>query len=102
MVVTFLATNYAPGNDLDEHFLRSTIETGGLPGYKFFPHVGKLRIDGPNNAAGRQGHGDAARGSSSARPPTPAQETACAKQIVAVSGAPGLPPSGDDPRHRNC
>src|SRR5487761_854495 len=30
VVVTFLATNYAPGDDLDEHFLRSTIETGGL------------------------------------------------------------------------
>ncbi|HLJ12012.1 MAG TPA: DUF1587 domain-containing protein, partial [Planctomycetaceae bacterium] len=29
VVVTFLATNYAPGNDLDQHFLRSTIETGG-------------------------------------------------------------------------
>ncbi len=51
-MVTFLATNYAPGNDLDEHFLRSTIETGGLPGYNFFPHVGKIRIDGPTNAKG--------------------------------------------------
>ncbi len=47
VVVTFLATNYAPGSDLDQHFLRSTIETGGLPGFKFFPHVGKIRIDGP-------------------------------------------------------
>jgi len=52
VVVTFLATNNAPGNDLDQHFLRSTIETGGLPGYKFFPHVGKIRIDGPSNPKG--------------------------------------------------
>ena len=39
--VTFLATHYAPVNDLNKHFLRSTIETGGLPGFTFFPHVGK-------------------------------------------------------------
>ena len=45
--ITFLATQLAPGNDLNEHFLRSTIETGGLPGFKFFPHVGKLEILGP-------------------------------------------------------
>jgi len=48
--VTFLATNNAPGNDLDRHFLRSTIETGGLPGFSFYPHVGYIRIDGPYNA----------------------------------------------------
>ncbi len=54
VVVTFLATNNAPGNDLDQHFLRDTIETGGLPGYKFFPHVGKIRIDGPDNRQRRR------------------------------------------------
>src|ERR1700690_4392944 len=83
VVVTFLATNNAPGSDLDQHFLRDTIETGGLPGYKFFPHVGKIRIDGPNNPK-------VARASPSrhkifvCQPPTPASETACAKQIVST------------------
>ncbi len=83
VVVTFLATNNAPGNDLDQHFLRSTIETGGLPGYKFFPHVGKIRIDGPNDAK-------AASDTPSRRkiyvchPTTPASETTCAKQIVST------------------
>ena len=83
VVVTFLATNNAPGNDLDQHFLRSTIETGGLPGYKFFPHVGKIRIDGPNDAK-------VASDTPSRRkiyvchPTTPASETACAKQIVST------------------
>jgi len=52
VVVTFQATNLPPSNDLDEHFLRSTIETGGLPGFRFYPHVGKLRIDGPFDAKG--------------------------------------------------
>ena len=31
--VTFAATNYAPGNDLNAKFLRSTIQTGSLPGH---------------------------------------------------------------------
>jgi uncharacterized protein DUF1592/uncharacterized protein DUF1588/uncharacterized protein DUF1587/uncharacterized protein DUF1585/uncharacterized protein DUF1595 len=48
--VTFLATNYAPGLDLNHPFDRSTIETGGLPGYTFYPHIGSVRIDGPANA----------------------------------------------------
>jgi cytochrome c5 len=83
VAVTFLATNYAPGNDLDEHFLRSTIETGGLPGYTFYPHVGKLSIKGPDNP-------DGARDSASrkkifvCRPATPAQEQTCARQIVST------------------
>ncbi len=45
--VTFLATNYAPGLDLNHAFDRSTIETGGIPGYTFYPHIGRVRIDGP-------------------------------------------------------
>jgi hypothetical protein len=49
--VTFLANNYAPDNNINQVFLRATIETGGIPGYQFFPHVGKVRIEGPQNAA---------------------------------------------------
>ncbi len=50
--VTFLATNYAPGLDMNRAFERSTIETGGLPGYTFYPHIGSVRIDGPYDASG--------------------------------------------------
>jgi mono/diheme cytochrome c family protein len=81
VVVTFLATNYAPGNDLDQHFLRSTIETGGLPGFKFFPHIGKIRIDGPQNAVGA-GETPSRRKIFVCRPANPSQESACAKRIV--------------------
>ena len=49
--VTFLATNYAPGLDLNHAFERTTIETGGLPGFTFYPHVGSVRIEGPFNAS---------------------------------------------------
>src|SRR5580693_3817429 len=83
VVVTFLATNYAPGNDLDEHFLRSTIATGGLPGYNFFPHVGKIRIDGPMNAKGAADN-EARRKIFVCKPASAAQETTCAKQIVSA------------------
>jgi mono/diheme cytochrome c family protein len=83
VVVTFLATNNAPGNDLDQHFLRSTIETGGLPGYKFFPHVGKIRIDGPNNPKGASDTPSRKR-IFVCTPTSPANETACAKQIVST------------------
>jgi hypothetical protein len=95
--VTFLATNYAPGNDLDKHFLRSTIETGGLPGFSFYPHVGYIRIDGPYNATG-------AADSPSRRkilvctPKTAAEELTCAKQIISslVRRAYRRPPNPND------
>ncbi|HTB68008.1 MAG TPA: DUF1592 domain-containing protein, partial [Steroidobacteraceae bacterium] len=48
--VTFQATNFAPGLDMNHAFDRSTIETGGLPGFTFYPHVGSVRIDGPTEA----------------------------------------------------
>ena len=82
VVVTFLATNYAPGTDLNEHFLRSTIETGGLPGYRFFPHVGKFVIDGPYEAKGASDTA-ARRKIFVCKPAGASQETACARRIVA-------------------
>ncbi len=81
VVVTFLATNYAPGTDLNQHFLRSTIETGGLPGYRFFPHVGKVVIDGPYNAKGAADT-SARRKIFVCKPANASQEMACARQII--------------------
>ncbi|MFM2126401.1 MAG: hypothetical protein RL328_2852, partial [Acidobacteriota bacterium] len=77
----FLATNDAPGNDLNRHFLRSTLETGGLPGFRFFPHVGKIVIEGPFNAKGATDTA-ARKKLFVCKPAAPAQETACATQIV--------------------
>src|SRR5207244_11549648 len=50
--VTFIATNYAPGNDLNNAFLRSTILSSPIPGFTRYPHVGQVRIDGPFDAKG--------------------------------------------------
>jgi hypothetical protein len=78
---TFLATNFAPLLDLDQHFMRSTLQTGPTPGYTFFPHVGTIRIEGPFNAV-------AAKASPSRNrifictPTTAAQETPCARRII--------------------
>ena len=79
--VTFLATQYAPINDLNKHFLRSTIETGGLPGFTFFPHVGSVRIDGPYNAVDASDT-PSRRKIFLCRPVSEAAETACAEQIL--------------------
>jgi len=78
---TFPQTNLAPILDLDQHFMRDTLQTGPTPGFTFFPHVGTLRIEGPFNA-------EAAKESPSrrrifiCRPTAPADESACARKII--------------------
>jgi mono/diheme cytochrome c family protein len=78
---TFLATNFAPLLDLDQHFMRDTLQTGPTPGFTFFPHVGTVRIEGPFNAA-------PAKESPSRQkifvcyPAAAADESPCARKIV--------------------
>jgi hypothetical protein len=81
--VTFIATNMAPGNDLNKHFMRETIETGGLPGYAFFPHIGKIVMNGPYDP---KGPGDTLTRQKLlvCRPANASQETPCAKQILST------------------
>ncbi len=79
--VTFPQTNFAPLLDLDQHFMRDTLQTGPTPGFTFFPHVGTVRIEGPFNA-------ERAKDSPSRRkifvctPTGAADETACARKII--------------------
>jgi uncharacterized protein DUF1592/uncharacterized protein DUF1588/uncharacterized protein DUF1585/uncharacterized protein DUF1587/uncharacterized protein DUF1595 len=78
---TFLQTNLAPVLDLDQHFMRDTLQTGPTPGFTFFPHVGTLRIEGPF-------HAQPAKDSPSrqrifvCRPNSATEEPACARKIV--------------------
>lgn len=81
VAITFVATNFAPGLDMNNDFERSTIETGGLPGFTWYPHVGSVRVDGPYNATGVA--------SSPSRdkiftcyPESAEQEVSCAQQIL--------------------
>jgi cytochrome c5 len=79
--ITFLATNYAPGNDLNAKFLRSTIQTGSLPGMTFYPHVGRVRVEGPYDAKGAKDT-PSRRKIFVCRPTSARDEESCARQIV--------------------
>jgi hypothetical protein len=84
--VTFLANNYAPDNNINDVFLRATIETGGIPGYQFFPHVGKVRLEGPLNAT-RASDTPSRRQIMVCRPASgagPSQEEDCARRILST------------------
>ena len=81
--VTFLATNYAPGLDLNRAFDRSTIETGGLPGFTFYPHVGSVRIDGPEHPAVATESASRAR-ILACHPARESEEDRCAREIAAT------------------
>ena len=83
--VTFLQTNLAPVLDVDQHFMRDTIQTGPFPGFTFFPHVGSVRIDGPENAEPAS-DSPSRRKIFVCRPPVAAEDMAeeerCARQIL--------------------
>ena len=98
--ITFLATNYAPGNDLNAKFLRSTIQTGTLPGMTFYPHVGRIRIEGPYDAKAPVDT-PSRRKIFVCRPTGAKDEEACARQIVTTLAkrAYRRPPTPQDVRH---
>ena len=79
--VTFLQTNFAPVLDLDQHFMRDTVQTGPTPGFTYFPHVGTVRIEGPFNP--KQATDTPSRGKIFiCRPSGTTDEGACARKIV--------------------
>ncbi len=81
--VTFLARDYAPNNDLNKGFLRSTIETGGIPGFSFLPDVGSVWITGPYDAKGASDT-PSRRKIFTCHPTSSAHEIPCAKDIVST------------------
>jgi mono/diheme cytochrome c family protein len=78
---TFLATNFAPVLDLDQHFMRDTLQTGPTPGFTFFPHVGTVRIEGPFNASPAT-ESPSRQKIFVCHPTTPADEAGCARKVV--------------------
>jgi len=79
---TFPATNLAPVLDLDQHFVRDTLQTGPTPGFTFFPHVGTVRIEGPFNAVAAKVSPSRARIFVCRPVPSSADEAACARKIA--------------------
>jgi len=84
--VTFLQTNFAPVLDLDQHFMRDTVQTGPTPGFTYFPHVGTLRVEGPFNAR-PAGDSPSRRKIFVCHPTGAADEAVCARKIVANMAA---------------
>ena len=78
---TFLQTNFAPLLDLDQHFMRDTVQTGPTPGFTFFPHVGTVRIEGPYGATPPK-ESPSRRKIFVCHPGAAADESACARQII--------------------
>src|SRR6516162_4300549 len=95
--VTFIATHYAPVLDLNDQFLRSTIETGGLPGFTFYPHVGSVRVDGPYNASTNT-DSPSRRKIFVCHPSGLANERACAQRILTALARRAFrePPAAED------
>jgi hypothetical protein len=82
--VTFLATNFAPNNhDLNFAFLRTTIETSGIQGFTFFPHVGRVRIEGPFHAPASSDT-PSRRKILTCRPTSEKDEETCARQTLST------------------
>src|SRR5262249_38929467 len=81
--VTFLQTNFAPVLDLDQHFMRDTVQTGPTPGFTYFPHVGTLRIEGPFNAM-QAADSPSRRKVFICRPTGAADENVCARRILSA------------------
>ncbi|MDT8398730.1 MAG: DUF1592 domain-containing protein [Pseudomonadales bacterium] len=79
--ITFVATNFAPVLDMNNDFERSTIETGGIPGFTWYPHVGSVRVDGPYKVSGVSATPSRDK-LFVCYPATATQESACARQIV--------------------
>ena len=79
--ITFLQTNFAPVLDLDQHFMRDTVQTGPTPGFTYFPHVGTVRIEGPFNAQQAE-DSSSRRRIFVCRPANAADEDACARKII--------------------
>ena len=46
---TFLANTHIPSDDLNQHYLRSVLDTNPIPGFIFYPQVGQVKILGPYN-----------------------------------------------------
>src|SRR5262245_9489476 len=74
-------TSLAPVLDLDQHFMRDTLQTGPTPGFTFFPHVGTIRIEGPFNAA-QATDSPSRRRIFACQPAGAADETPCARKII--------------------
>ena len=80
--LAFLNTTDVPGDDLNQHYLRSVLDTNPIPGYVFSPQVSQAIIMGPYNAA-RPKDTPSRRKILVCQPANETEEVGCARKIVA-------------------
>jgi hypothetical protein len=79
--IAFLATNDAPGSELNKPFVRTLNSPGTIPGYLFYPGIGQMQIEGPYDAKGAQ-DSPSRRKIFICRPTSARDEEVCARQIL--------------------
>jgi mono/diheme cytochrome c family protein len=78
---TFLANTHIPGDDLNQHYIRSVLDTTPIPGFVFSPQVSQVKILGPYNGTPAV-DAPSRKKILTCTPATPQQETACARTIL--------------------
>ncbi len=79
--LAFLATTHIPIDDLNQHYVRSVLDTNPVPGYTFSPQVGQAIIMGPYD--GKQNKDLASRKKVLiCQPANSSDEVPCAKKIL--------------------
>jgi cytochrome c551/c552 len=79
--LAFLATTQVPIDDLNQHYVRSVLDTNPMPGYIFSPQVSQFLIMGPYE--GKRPEETASRHRILiCKPATGAEEAGCAKKIL--------------------
>jgi hypothetical protein len=79
--VAFLASTQVPIDDLNQHYLRSVLDTNPVPGYIFSPQIARVIVRGPYDATVPTE--SASRNKIlSCRPTGAKDEPTCAKQIL--------------------
>jgi hypothetical protein len=81
--VAFLATNEAPGWELNKAFVRTLNSPGDIPGFLFYPGIGQTVIEGPFDARGAQ-DSPSRRRIFTCRPTSPRVAEVCAREIIAT------------------
>jgi mono/diheme cytochrome c family protein len=79
--LAFLSTTDVPIDDLNQHYVRSVLDTNPIPGYIFSPQVGQVIIMGPYNGA-RPKDTLSRRKILTCQPTSKSDEIACAKKIL--------------------
>jgi cytochrome c551/c552 len=79
--LAFLTTTQVPIDDLNQHYVRSVLDTNPMPGYIFSPQVSQFLIMGPYNGK-RATDSDARRRILICKPTSNVEEVSCAKKIL--------------------